>query len=226
MRIQMSTLAFVIAGSVALAAAPSNAQTQAEVQLWDSTWAAYQANQAIPLADRGVLTASQDLSIVINAPIKDVFDIYSNVYNAQGLHPFLIGVTPIRHTNNRLDFIAMEDIPLGDGTIFHAITVAQQRFNRAQRYYDADTYDFPGIITHQHITFTKIGKHQTQVTEHLSFEAPPIYIGTAIQGGVYAHYLVQLGLKAKIEAGLLTPVKFPKWPPGAAADDCDDDNDD
>lgn len=215
--LKMAVVSLAFAGVAA-------AQTQAEVQLWDGTWAQYQALEALPLPERGVVVASQELAITINADIKDVFDIYSNVYNALGLHPFLTGLTPIRHTRNSIDFIAFENIPLPDGTVFPGVTIAQQRFNRPHRFYDADTFDFPGIVTHQHITFTTVGKNQTQVVEHLTFEAPPIYIGLATQGGVYAHYLVQLGLKAKIEAGLLSPVKFPKWFPGGAGegDDADE----
>ncbi len=224
MRFKMSMVVGLLVAASMTFATSARAQTPAEVQLWDTTWATYEALQAIPLPQRGVIQASQDLSIVINAPIKDVYDIYSNVGNAQGLHPFLIGWTPIRHTNKRLDFIAYEDIPLPDGTIFHAATIAQQRFNRAKHSYEADTYDVPGIVTHQRITFTKISKTQTLVTEHLVFEAPALYIETAVQGGVYAHYLVQLGLKAKIEAGLLQPIKFPRWLPDTddEDEDCDD----
>lgn len=206
--------------------AVASAQTPQEVQTWDQGWAAYQALMAVPPADRGYATASQDLSIVINDSVQNVFDIYSNVYNAQGLHPFLTGITVIRHTRTSLDFIAYEDIPLPDGTIFPGVTIAQQRFNRPHRYYDADTYDYPGIITHQHITFEKLGPRQTLVTEHLSFEAPPEYIATATQGGVYAHYLVQLGLKQKIEAGLLQPVRFPQWLPRSSHHGCRDEDDD
>ncbi len=201
----------------------ATAQTAAEVQIWDTTWAQYQALEAIPLPQRGVVVASQDLTVIINADVKDVFDIYSNVNNALGLHPFLASLSPIRHTRNRLDFIAYENIPLPDGTIYPGVTVAQQRFHRSRNFYDADTYDVPGIVTHQHITFTRLAKNQTQVVEHLTFEAPAIYIELAVQGGVYAHYFVQQGLKAKIEAGLLKPVRFPRWLPAAGDDDGDDD---
>ena len=75
--LKMAAVSLAFAGVAA-------AQTQAEVQLWDGTWAQYQALEAIPLPQRGVVVASQDLTITINADIKDVFDIYSNVYNALG----------------------------------------------------------------------------------------------------------------------------------------------
>ena len=80
------------------------------------------------------------------------------------------------------------------------MTIAEQRFYREKRYNDADSFDVPGIVTHQHITFTAVAGG-TQVTEHLTFEAPPLYIDQTVQGGVYAHSLVQNGLKARIESG-------------------------
>lgn len=189
------------------------AQTASEVELWDATWAEYQALDAIPLEERGMVSVSQDLGVVIAGDIDDVFDIYSNVYNAMGLHPFLVGLTPIRHTGHRLDFIAYEDIPMPDGSIFHAATIARQTFDRRAHSYDAETFDVPGIITRQHITFTQIAAGQVLVVEHLTFEATPEYIELAAQGGVYAHYLVQLGLQQRIEAGELQPIRFPAWLP-------------
>lgn len=127
------------------------------------------------------------------------------------MHPFLKQIIPIRYELAdgvpALDFIALEDIPLPDGTIFHGQTVAQQRFHERDYYYDADTFDFPGVITHQHIVFTAIDCEHTQVVEHLTFEAPPALIATAVQGGVFAHAAVQAGLKTNIESGAL------KWTP-------------
>jgi hypothetical protein len=184
---------------------------QQYVQIWNTTWAQYQAEEAIPLPERGVVVQSQDLPIVINRPIDEVYDIYANVYNAIGLHPFLKQIIPIRYEFTdgvpTLDFIALEDIPLPDGTIFHGVTVAQQRFHERHHYYDADTFDQPGVITHQHIVFTAIDCDHTQVVEHLTFEAPPALIAEAVQGGVFAHQAVQAGLKTNIESGVL------KWSP-------------
>jgi hypothetical protein len=205
------TAASVMISAALLHAAPAHAQAAADVQAWDSGWAAYQALEAIPLAERGYKQASQDLSIVIAAPLRTVYDIYSNVLNAKGLHPFLVGITPIRCTPRSFDFIAREDIPLPDGTVFQGQTIAQQRFRPSKGYYDSDTYDFPGIVTHQHVTFQALSRGSTLVVEHLTFEAPPEYLATAVQGGVFAHNLVQVGLKAEIEAGQLEPVKFPGY---------------
>jgi hypothetical protein len=186
----------------------AHAQTyQQYVQIWNTTWAQYQAEEAIPLPQRGVVVQSQDLPIVINANIDLVYDIYANVFNAIGLHPFLKKIIPIRYEFPdgvvTFDFIALEDIPLPDGTIFHGQTVAQQRFHECDHYYDVDSFDVPGVITHQHIVFTAIDSQHTQVVEHLTFEAPPPLIAIAVQGGVLAHQAVQAGLKANIESGAL-----------------------
>jgi hypothetical protein len=177
------------------------------VQSWNTGWQAYQALEAIPLAQRGYVLAEQDLPIVINAKLDDVFEIYADVKNALGLHPFLTAVNPVAKTEREdittIDFVALENIPLPDGTVFPGETIARQRINEEAHFYDVDTYDAPGIVTHQHITFTRIDRNHTQVNEHLTFEAPPIYIGLATQGGVYAHLAVQQGLKAGIESGRL-----------------------
>lgn len=202
MRRRLTALLGLVATTFALQAA---AQTHADdVALWNGNWAQYQSLESIPLAARGYVAASQDLTIVIDAPLRKVWRIYSDVNNALGLHPFLKSIVPVRRYDAydvpTYDFIAYEDIPLPDGTTFHGVTVAQQRFFARQRYYDADSYDVPGIVTHQHITFTRV-RGGTQVTEHLTFEAPPLYIGQTVQGGVYAHTLVQNGLKTRIESG-------------------------
>jgi hypothetical protein len=170
---------------------------------------------------------SQDLPIVIDKPIDTVYPIYANVYNALGLHPFLTAIIPIRHTYEGnipvFDFVALENIPLPDGTIYPGVTVAQQRFHDHEYYYDADSYDVPGVITHQHIVFTPVDCQHTQVVEHLSFEATTTYIAEAVQGGVYAHQLVQEGLKAKIESGELQVTLTDIWLEGDLGGDHDHD---
>ena len=202
MKSRLNGLIIAIACAWAL---PAGAQTHADdVALWNGNWAQYQSLESLPLAARGYVAASQDLTIVIDAPLRKVYRIYADVNNALGLHPFLKSIVPVRRFEAdgvpTYDFIAYEDIPLPDGTTFHGVTVAQQRFFARARYYDADSYDVPGIVTHQHITFTRV-RGGTQVTEHLTFEAPPLYIAQTVQGGVYAHALVQNGLKSRIESG-------------------------
>jgi hypothetical protein len=183
----------------------AGAQSQADnVALWNASWAQYQSLESVPLAARGYVAAAQDLRIVINAPLRQVYRIYSDVNNALGLHPFLKSIVPVQRGEvyevPTYDFIADEDIPLPDGTVFHGVTVAQQRFYSKAHYYDVDSYDVPGIVTHQRITFTRV-PGGTEVREHLTFEAPPQYIAQAVQGGVYAHALVQNGIKTRIESG-------------------------
>ncbi|HEX4459221.1 MAG TPA: hypothetical protein VIA18_14685 [Polyangia bacterium] len=166
----------------------------------------------MPPAQNGLVVQSQDLPIVINAPIDDVYAVYANVYNAIGLHPFLLQIIPIHYDIvagvPTFDFIALEDVPLPDGTIFHGVTVAQQRFHNSEHYYDADSYDQPGVITHQHIVFTRLDRNHTQVVEHLTFDAPPTLLALEVQGGVAAHAAVQAGIKAGMEAGTLKPTHF------------------
>ena len=198
-------LNIVLGTAIAAFALQAGAQTHADdVALWNGNWAQYQSLESVPLAARGYVAASQDLAIVIDAPLRKVYRIYSDVNNALGLHPFLKSIVPVRRFDAygvpTYDFIAYEDIPMPDGTTFHGVTIAQQRFFPRARYYDADSYDVPGIVTHQHITFTRV-RGGTQVTEHLTFEAPPLYIAQTVQGGVYAHTLVQNGLKTRIESG-------------------------
>jgi hypothetical protein len=204
----LSVVSIGLGSRVSAQADSGTAATSAQWrQTWNDGWQAYQTLVAIPLAQRGYVTADQDLPIVINRKLDDVFEAYADVNNAFGLHPFLTRVIPIAHkerngiTTN--DFVALENIPLPDGTVFPGETIARQRINEDAHFYDVDTYDAPGIVTHQHITFTAIDRTHTLVIEHLTFEAPPLYIGLAAQGGVYAHQIVQQGLKAGIESGSL-----------------------
>ncbi len=202
------------------------AQTQADIDRWNTDWATFQMLSAIPLELRGMVQASQDLPITIDEKQKKTFDIYSNVYNALGVHPFLVKITPIRVTKDRFDFLSYEDIPLPDGTIFNSVSAAQMRFDRAHNVYEVDTFTAPGVITRQRITFTKTGPHSTLVNEHLVFETTPEFIGLATQGGVIAHSIVQQVVKTKIEAGLLRPIRFPRWVPGYSHHNCEGEADD
>ncbi len=190
----------------------ARAETQAEyVETWDTTWATYEADVAAGPAASGLDVQSQSISTVIDAPVDEVFAIYANVYNAVGINPDLDSVVAIHHTFSgglpTFDFIALESIPLGGGVILQAQTVAQYRFfdDPFAPYYDSDSYDQPGIITHQHVVFTAVDCSHTQVTEYLTFEAPPVYLTETVEGGVYAHELIQAGFKAAIESGTLKP---------------------
>jgi hypothetical protein len=204
---------FVMAMGATTAYAPgARAETQAQyVEAWDTTWATYQAENALPLSESGLEVESQSISIVINAPVDDVFAVYANVFNAVGINPDLDSVVSIRNTFTgglpTFDFIALESIPLGGGVILQAQTVAQYRFfdDPFAPYYDSDSYDVPGILTHQHVVFQAVDPGHTQVTEYLTFEAPPEYLTETVEGGVYAHELIQAGFKTAIESGALKP---------------------
>lgn len=103
----------VLATSIIVSTGAHAQTTYAQyIQLWKTNWAAYQAEEAIPLPQRGVVVQSVDLPIVIDRPIDKVYAIYANVYSAIGLHPFLIGIIPIDHHQRRnaptFDFIALE----------------------------------------------------------------------------------------------------------------------
>lgn len=196
-----------------LASPPAQAQNAADVQFWDAAWAAYQALQATPIEVRGDVRVTQEISIDIQAPRPHVFDVYANVHHAQGLHPFLVGIVPIRcrRAPATFDFTALENVPF-NGTTLQLLTVSRQTFDRP-RSYTADTFDFPGIVTHQRVRFDPLPGGGTRVTEQLTFEAPPVFIDVTVQGGVFAHTLVQQGLKTAIEASLSSPVKFPDYVP-------------
>lgn len=216
----------VVVAAVVLAQV-AMAQTAAEVQTWDTTWAQKTGFEQIPFAQRGTVKATaQVVTDISSSKINEVYDAYSNVYNAIGLHPFLTGITAIRHTCNTFDFIAYENIPLPDGTVFPGVTVSKQTFNRARKTYHVETWDFPGIITRQDIAFQKVGPRTVRVTETLEFETFPQFIDIAVQGGVFAHQIVAQGTKQKIEAGLFKHAPtFPEYLAGASDDDecgCDD----
>jgi hypothetical protein len=201
--LRFSRPAHLVGALLAACSLHASAQTQADIDLWDISWAQYQALESVPRAARGYLSATQVISIVIRAPLKQVYRIYSDVNSALGLHPYLKSVQPIRRADVNgvptFDFIAYEDIPVL-GTVVHGVTIAQQRFHPEADAYDVDTYDAPGVVTHQHITFTQV-TGGTKVTERLTFEATLPYIALSAVGGVYAHKLVQIGLKKRIESG-------------------------
>ncbi len=216
--------------AAALLASPARAQSAADVQYWNASWAAYQALQAIPLAQRGYVSTTVQLPIVIQAKRPAVYDAYANVYNALGLQPFLTGIRPVRCSDGRFDFIALENIPFPDGSIFPAQTVARQRFDRP-RGYKVDTYDAYSlgatsiaVVTHQSIDFQNLPGGSTRVVETLTFEAPPAFIDLATQGGYYAHLTTQKALKAGIEAGSIKSVPFPRNVPIRCGEDDEDDD--
>ena len=65
----VALLAAAVSGSAIAQTTSSNAA------IWNNGWAQYQALEAIPLASRGYVAVSQDLSIFINAPLNSVYRI-------------------------------------------------------------------------------------------------------------------------------------------------------
>ncbi|MFC4605857.1 hypothetical protein [Rhodococcus kronopolitis] len=170
---------------------------------WEASWAAYRFEES----QAGALLTTVDvtLPVTIDAPVDRVFPAYSNFSNSFGRHPFLKGVLDRRtYTEGGADvweFIALEDIPAGPISI-PGRTVGQQRVYAADRWYSTDTWDMPGVITHQKVTFAE-NDGATTVTEHLTFKAPAVLIDYTVQNGVSSHIANQQALKRDIENGTL-----------------------
>ncbi|MCX5043379.1 hypothetical protein OG921_09370 [Aldersonia sp. NBC_00410] len=191
-------------GSTGVAAAEPGPKSYSALDAeWDASWAAYkfEAGQAGSL----LVTRDVALPVTIDAPIDRVFPAYSNFDNSFGRHPFLKGVLDRRsYTEGDADvweFIALEDIPAGPVSI-PGRTVGQQRTYAADHWYSTDTWDMPGVITHQTVTFAETGG-ATLVTEHLTFSAPAVLIDYTVQNGVSAHIANQQAMKRDIENGTL-----------------------
>ncbi|RMI33000.1 hypothetical protein [Nocardia stercoris] len=170
---------------------------------WDASWAAYEAEE--DAAGPELVSVTVDLPITIGAPLDRVFPAYSDVYNGFGRHPFLHGVLPRRHYLEDgaevSEFIALEDIPAGPALI-PGRTVAQQRVHADGHWYTSDTWDAPGVITHQTVTFAE-QDGVTDVVEHLTFVAPAALIDYTVQNGVSSHLAYQSALARDLEDGTL-----------------------
>ncbi|MEU6582182.1 hypothetical protein [Nocardia sp. NPDC046763] len=171
---------------------------------WQTGWATYQAEQKSPSS--GTSSRTVDLPITINAPIAKVWTVYSNLRNDIGRHPFLQDIIVHRTCTDgvteTIDFTALENIPMGS-VDYPAKTQAEQRLYPADHYYLTDSYDSPGIITHQKITFVDNGNGTTTVNEHLTFIANPLLINFTVDNGVSSHQAYQAALKRDIENGTL-----------------------
>ncbi len=197
----------ILMGSTGTAGAESVSSSSASSSSvdaeWESSWAAYQFEKS--LAGSALKTVTVDLPVTIDAPVDRVFPVYSNLSNSLGRHPFLKDVLDHRrYTEGGADvweFIALEDVPAGSLSI-PGRTVGQQRVYAADHWYSTDTWDMPGVITHQEVTFTENGG-ATTVTEHLTFSAPAVLIDYTVQNGVSSHIENQQAMKRDIENGTL-----------------------
>ncbi|WP_430332486.1 SRPBCC family protein [Rhodococcus sp. ACT016] len=195
--------AIVLGGAGVAGAEPVSASHSTLDAEWDASWVAYELENS--QAGSALVTVNVTLPITIDAPIDRVFPVYSNFANGVGRHPFLRGVLDRRtYTEGGADvreFIALEDIPAGPVTI-PGRTVGQQRVYAADHWYSTDTWDMPGVITHQKVTFAEDGD-ATTVTEHLTFSAPAALIDYTVKNGVSSHIANQQAMQRDIENGTL-----------------------
>ncbi|WP_067710508.1 hypothetical protein [Nocardia yamanashiensis] len=201
------TLLFVPAVSPVAQAdsAPSCVETpNPETAAWQSAWATYQAAESNPSSADSSRTV--DLPITIDAQLEKVWAVYSNLHNDIGRHPFLAGIATHRDCTENgvrtIAFTALENIPMGSVT-YPAKTQAQQRLYPADHYYLSDSYDDPGVFTHQKITFTDNGDGTTSVNEHITFTTNPLLLSFTVENGVSSHLAYQAALKRDIENGTL-----------------------
>ncbi|WP_081830268.1 hypothetical protein [Rhodococcus sp. UNC363MFTsu5.1] len=194
----------IVLGGTGVAGAESSSSSSSAVDVeWEASWAAYEFEKSV--AGPALSTVNVTLPITINAPIDRVFPAYSNLYNSLGRHPFLSGVldrrTYVEGDADVWEFIALEDIPAGSASI-PGRTVGQQRVYAADHWYSTDTWDAPGVITHQKVTFAESGG-ATTVTEHLTFSAPALLIDYTVKNGVSSHIENQKAMQRDIENGTL-----------------------
>lgn len=192
-----------LGGTAVAGAEPVSGSSSTLDAEWEASWAAYEFEESH--AGPALVTVNVDLPVTIDAPIDRVFPAYSNFSNSFGRHPFLKGVLDRRkYTEGGADvweFIALEDIPAGPVSI-PGRTVGQQRVYAADHWYSTDTWDMPGVITHQKVTFAEDGD-ATTVTEHLTFSAPAALIDFTVQNGVSSHIANQQAMQRDIENGTL-----------------------
>lgn len=190
------------AGNSSAGSSSAGSSSAVDVE-WEASWAAYRAEEG--LAGAALQTVDVELPITIDAPLDRVFPVYSNLTNSLGRHPFLSGVLDRRtYTDGDAtvwEFIALEDIPAGSMSI-PGRTVGQQRTYAADHWYSTDTWDAPGVITHQKVTFTETAG-ATTVTEHLTFRAPSLLVDYTVENGVSSHIENQQAMKRDIENGTL-----------------------
>ncbi len=203
--VQMFAAAFVlsaVAGPAHADPLPTDPVLAAE---WQDAWDTHHFTVNVPPAPgSGMSRASQSISIVINAPAQQVFDKYSDFRNHIGRAAFLTRLAYHKDVTKKgvryLNLTAIEDVPF-EGQIVSLHTHAQQRLHRSKLYYKTDSWSAPGIFTHQKIVFKKLTPTKTEVTEHLTFDAPDELIDVAVTSGTASHQQTQAGLKQAIESG-------------------------
>ncbi|AYF72965.1 hypothetical protein D7D52_02760 [Nocardia yunnanensis] len=171
---------------------------------WQVGWAKYQAATKSPSS--GTSSRTADLPITINAPLAKVWTVYSNLRNDIGRHPFLKDIILHRTCTDGVtttnDFTALENVPMGS-VDYPAKTQAEQILYPVEHYYTTNSYDDPGVITQQKITFVDNGNGTTTVNEHIVFTTNPLLLSFTADNGISSHQAYQAALKRDIENGTL-----------------------
>jgi uncharacterized membrane protein len=210
--LRLLTAPFLAAAVIVTAlSAPASADTvesDAEIAAqWQTAWDTYKFyDTSPPLPDSGRSRVTSSISVDIDAPIKTVFDAYSNINNHIGRAAFLKRVVTHKEFSEcnlrYINFTAIEDVPY-EGTVVTLKTHAQQRINSDSFSYETDTWSEPNVVTHQKIVFEKAAGGKTRVTERLTFDADASLIDFVVTNGVASHQQTQAALKQAIESGEL-----------------------
>lgn len=185
-------------------------------------WAAYTAQTATDPPDRPTSRSREQrtLRIEIEAPIDEVFAVFSDVHQHFGLHPLLRHVVThalvdIEEEDGDSDdddgdgdgtarrerrFTAVEDVALGFGVVLPIETHAVMRIDRTHHRYTTESWTDPATITRQIFVFTDVGGGVTRIDETITFEAPLLLLRTAVDGGFGAHTRFMAAAKQRIEA--------------------------
>ena len=169
-------------------------------------WAAYTAQTASDPPDRKTSRSREQrtLRIEIDAPVDEVFAVFSDVHQHFGLHPLLRHVVThaLIDDDSRRErrFTAVEDVPVGFGVVVPIETHAVTRIDAARHRYTTESWTDPATITRQIFVFTDVGDGVTRVDETITFEAPLVLMPTAVDGGFGAHTRFMTAAKQRIEA--------------------------
>jgi len=176
--------------------------------LWRTSWEVYRFWQVgtAPLPWTGRRRVERTLTIDIATPRDHVFDVYSDVNNHIGRHPFLQRVIThedyVRDGIHVVNFTAIENVPIA-GVPVPTPTYAHQEHFEDAYVYTTDTWTAPNVVTHQRTTFQDLGNGRTRITESMMFEADILLIDFTVTNGVSAHQATMQSFKAAFESGAI-----------------------
>jgi hypothetical protein len=173
---------------------------------WKLAWTVYHFGQRLPLLPLQRRVA-RTLTIEVAAPIDHVFEVWSEIDNHVGRHPYARAQDTHQeyerdgvHTRH---YTTTEQVPVLFGLPVTIHTHAQQR-TRADAYtYETDTWTAPNIVYHGVARFTDLGNGRTRVTEELVFQANVLLIDFTVTNGVSSHEAGMRAFKTDIESGAL-----------------------